>query len=91
MRRLERTQLEEMGRELELLRQQIDIERSVHATTVEFLSSKVGDLQSQAASWQSKRDEDGHTKDRELEVGWGVICWDWLYLVVFGSSDSMSA
>eukprot|EP00877_Chromochloris_zofingiensis_P005335 jgi/Chrzof1/14802/Cz09g16210.t1 len=68
MRRLERTQLEEMGRELELLRQQIDIERSVHATTVEFLSSKVGDLQSQAASWQSKRDEDGHTKDRELEM-----------------------
>jgi hypothetical protein len=60
-----------MEAQLGLLQQQMEIERSVHAAVGEFLSSKAGQLQDDAGGWHSRREEDGRTKERALEVGGG--------------------
>jgi hypothetical protein len=49
----------------------MEIERSVHAAVTEFLSSKAGQLQDDAGAWHSRREEDGRTKERALEVSCG--------------------
>lgn len=58
-----------------MLHQQIDIERSVHAAAVDFLSGKATGLQDDSAAWLSKREEDARAKERELEVRMGCIVY----------------
>ena len=58
-----------MEQELLLLRQQIDIERNIHAAALEYLSQVSSGLQEQTVSWGTRRDEDLHSKERDIEVG----------------------
>eukprot|EP00197_Chlamydomonas_leiostraca_P007849 CAMPEP_0202859022 /NCGR_PEP_ID=MMETSP1391-20130828/1320_1 /ASSEMBLY_ACC=CAM_ASM_000867 /TAXON_ID=1034604 /ORGANISM="Chlamydomonas leiostraca, Strain SAG 11-49" /LENGTH=393 /DNA_ID=CAMNT_0049538019 /DNA_START=96 /DNA_END=1274 /DNA_ORIENTATION=+ len=66
-RRLENTSLADMRRELTLVRQQIDIEASVHAATVDFLRRLATKLQEESINWGSRHDDDLGGKDRDLE------------------------
>lgn len=68
-RRQQHSTLDDMEAQLGLLQQQMEIERSVHASVNEFLASKAGQLQDDAGGWHSRREEDGRTKERALEVG----------------------
>lgn len=67
-RRQQHSTLDDMEAQLGLLQQQMEIERSVHASVNEFLASKAGQLQDDAGGWHSRREEDGRTKERALEV-----------------------
>lgn len=52
----------------DMVQQQIEIELSVHAAAVEFLSSKASTLQEDASAWHNRREDDARAKERELEV-----------------------
>ncbi|KAF6265062.1 hypothetical protein COO60DRAFT_1697938 [Scenedesmus sp. NREL 46B-D3] len=67
-RRQQHCTLDDMEVQLGLLQQQMEIERSVHSAVSEFLGSKAGQLQEDAGGWHGRREEDGRTKERALEV-----------------------
>eukprot|EP00882_Tetradesmus_deserticola_P024171 GHRQ01026403.1.p1 GENE.GHRQ01026403.1~~GHRQ01026403.1.p1 ORF type:complete len:280 (+),score=130.70 GHRQ01026403.1:1215-2054(+) len=67
-RRQQHSTLDDMEAQLGLLQQQMEIERSVHAAVSDFLSSKAGQLQDDSVGWHGRREEDGRTKERALEV-----------------------
>ncbi|KAG2487554.1 hypothetical protein HYH03_013833 [Edaphochlamys debaryana] len=67
-RRLQRTQLEDLLKELGLVQQQIDIEKAVHATQAEFLRQVAQQMQEDSVNWQSKHDEDLAAREKELEL-----------------------
>mmetsp|Transcript_39712 Transcript_39712/g.88232 ORF Transcript_39712/g.88232 Transcript_39712/m.88232 type:complete len:409 (+) Transcript_39712:167-1393(+) len=68
LRRLEQTQLEDMRKELTLVRQQIEIEANVHAATAEFLRRMATKLQEESINWGARHDEDLYNRDRDLEM-----------------------
>jgi len=68
-RRLQRAELTSMSERLALLRQQIEIERSISAAAVEYLGRVAVARQDDAVGWGSKREEDAHAKERQNEVG----------------------
>lgn len=67
-KRLETTRLDDMRKELTLLRQQIEIEKNVHAATGEFLKKLSAKLQEESVKWSQKHEEDLSHKERELEA-----------------------
>ncbi|GLC39465.1 Dynein regulatory complex protein 9 [Pleodorina starrii] len=67
-RRLQRTQLEDLLKELGLVQQQIDIEKAVHATQAEFLRQIAGKMQEDSVTWASRHDEDLAAREKELEL-----------------------
>ncbi|KAJ9518749.1 hypothetical protein QJQ45_025996, partial [Haematococcus lacustris] len=66
-RRLENTELSEMRKELTLVQQQIEIESSVHAATVDFLRRLSTRLQEESIAWGQRHDSDLQSKERDLE------------------------
>jgi hypothetical protein len=67
-RRLQNLQLQNMQQELQLLEQQLDIERASQSTTVSFLNSKASSLHDATVSWHARQEEHALTKEREIEV-----------------------
>ncbi|GIL95843.1 hypothetical protein Vretimale_1777 [Volvox reticuliferus] len=67
-RRLQRTQLQDLLKELGLVQQQIDIEKAVHATQAEFLRQIAAKMQEDSVSWASRHDEDLAAREKELEM-----------------------
>ncbi|KAL6760996.1 hypothetical protein V8C86DRAFT_2545284 [Haematococcus lacustris] len=67
LRRLENTELSEMRKELTLVQQQIEIESSVHAATVDFLRRLSTRLQEESIAWGQRHDSDLQSKERDLE------------------------
>jgi hypothetical protein len=67
-RRLQNLQLQHMQQELQLLEQQLDIERAARSTAVSFLNSKASSLHDATVSWHARQEEDALTKEREIEV-----------------------
>lgn len=67
-KRLEHTTLDDMRKELGLLRQQIEIEKSVHAATADFIRKLSTKLQEEAVNWTRQHEEDLSSKERELEL-----------------------
>lgn len=67
-RRLQNLQLQQMHQELQLLEQQLEIERASQSTTVSFLNSKANSLHDATVSWHARQEEDALTKEREIEV-----------------------
>ena len=68
-RRLEQTTLDDMRKELALVRQQIEIERSVYAATAAFMKKLAGRLQEESIRWSQRHDDDLNNRERDLEVG----------------------
>ena len=68
-RRLEQTTLDDMRKELALVRQQIEIERSVYAATADFMKKLAGRLQEESIRWSQRHDDDLNNRERDLEVG----------------------
>lgn len=71
-RRVQSTGLSDMRKELSLVKQQIDIEKAVYATTAEFMKKLSGRLQSESVVWSQRRDDDLLNRERDLEVGIAV-------------------
>jgi hypothetical protein len=67
-RRLQRAELAAMTDKLGLLRQQIEIERSLSTAAVEYLGRVALARQDDAVGWGSKREEDLQAKERQIEV-----------------------
>jgi hypothetical protein len=57
-----------MEQELMRLRQQIEIERNIHAAALEYISRVTSGLQEQTVGWGTRRDEDLHSKETYIEV-----------------------
>lgn len=68
-RRLQSAELEAASNRLALLRQQIEIERSIGAAATEHLGRAAAARQDDAVGWGSRREEDVHAKERQIEVG----------------------
>jgi hypothetical protein len=71
-RRTQHSTLDALEQRLALLRQQIDMERSVHASGSEHLAKATAELQEQTARWRARREDDLHSKDRDIDVS-GVL------------------
>lgn len=67
-RRVQANGLSELRKELSLVRQQVDIEGAVHATTAEFMKKLSGRLQSESVVWSQRREDDLLNRERDLEV-----------------------
>ncbi|MEW5302600.1 MAG: hypothetical protein WDW36_005369 [Sanguina aurantia] len=66
-RRVQANGLSELRKELSLVRQQVDIEGAVHATTAEFMKKLSGRLQSESVVWSQRREDDLLNRERDLE------------------------
>jgi hypothetical protein len=58
-----------MQQELQQLQQQLEVEGRVRAAAVSFLAAKAASHQEAALSWHQRREQDGHGKERAIEVG----------------------
>ncbi|KAI8474137.1 MAG: hypothetical protein J3K34DRAFT_151162 [Monoraphidium minutum] len=67
-RRLQRAELAAAADRLALLRQQIDIERSVGAAAADHLARAAAARQDDAVGWGARREEDAHAKERQIEL-----------------------
>ncbi|KAG2444620.1 hypothetical protein HXX76_001364 [Chlamydomonas incerta] len=67
-RRLQRTQLEDLLKDLGLVQQQIDIEKAVHATQAEFLRQIAAKMADDSSNWASRHDGDLAAREKELEM-----------------------
>ncbi|KIY96422.1 flagellar associated protein [Monoraphidium neglectum] len=67
-RRLQSAELEAASNRLALLRQQIEIERSIGAAATEHLGRAAAARQDDAVGWGSRREEDVHAKERQIEL-----------------------
>ncbi|KAG2449103.1 hypothetical protein HYH02_005851 [Chlamydomonas schloesseri] len=67
-RRLQRTQLEDLLKDLGLVQQQIDIEKAVHATQAEFLRQIASKMADDSSNWVSRHDADLAAREKELEM-----------------------
>ncbi|KAG1679939.1 hypothetical protein FOA52_007003 [Chlamydomonas sp. UWO 241] len=67
LRRLEQTQLEDMRRELVLVRQQTEIEANVHSATADFLRHMSAKMQEARVNWSARHDEDLANRDTDVE------------------------
>jgi hypothetical protein len=70
--RLQRAELASLSDALALLRQQIEIERGVGAAAAEQLSRAAAARQDDAVGWGSRREEDAHARERQIEVRGGA-------------------
>ncbi|GMH36705.1 hypothetical protein BSKO_04578 [Bryopsis sp. KO-2023] len=68
LHRLEGCDVADLERDLDLTRHQIQIEKSVHEASAEYLKNLQANLQQESINWTQKSDKDIQEKEKEIQV-----------------------